>query len=158
MAYLQETGHRHDVQATRVCQRCHLGGRWCHHRARNGTMMCFGLIERQHSTPAPRHRSEPDGNVFAIAWEHFSAEEALQAGRDTSIIPEGGLWSEMILSFLPQRRRRRVVWNGTLGTTWSRLRRHQGQLRRGGRPHRQNRLELRHSEQPAQRLAPHQRH
>ena len=42
-----------------------------------------------------------DGNVFAIAWEHFSAEEAIQAGRDTSIVPEDGLWSEMILELSP---------------------------------------------------------
>ncbi len=44
---------------------------------------------------------KPDGNVFAIAWEHFSAEEALEAGRDSSIVPEDGLWSEMILELAP---------------------------------------------------------
>ena len=44
---------------------------------------------------------KPDGNVFAIAWEHFSAEAALEAGRDPSIVPENGLWSEMILELAP---------------------------------------------------------
>ena len=44
---------------------------------------------------------KPDGNVFAIAWEHFSAAEAIQAGRDTTIVPEDGLWSEMILELAP---------------------------------------------------------
>lgn len=44
---------------------------------------------------------KPDGNVFAIAWEHFSAEEAVNAGRDTSLVPEDGLWSEMILELAP---------------------------------------------------------
>ena len=42
-----------------------------------------------------------DGNVFAIAWEHFSAEDALAAGRDSSIVPDDGLWSEMILELAP---------------------------------------------------------
>ena len=44
---------------------------------------------------------KPDGNVFAIAWEHFSAEEALAAGRDSSLVPDDGLWSEMILELAP---------------------------------------------------------
>ena len=44
---------------------------------------------------------KPDGNVFAIAWEHFSATEALEAGRDSSLVPEDGLWSEMILELSP---------------------------------------------------------
>ena len=44
---------------------------------------------------------KPDGNVFAIAWEHFSAEEALAAGRDSALVPEVGLWSEMILELSP---------------------------------------------------------
>ena len=44
---------------------------------------------------------KPDGNVFAIAWEHFSAAEALEAGRDSALVPEDGLWSEMILELAP---------------------------------------------------------
>lgn len=44
---------------------------------------------------------KPDGNVFAIAWERFTAEEAVQAGRDSSLTPENGLWSEMILELEP---------------------------------------------------------
>ena len=52
---------------------------------------------------------KPDGNVFAIAWEHFTAE-ALQAGRDTSLIPEDGLWSEMILELSPNGDGADVVW------------------------------------------------
>lgn len=42
-----------------------------------------------------------DGHVFAIAWEHFSADEALAAGRDSMLIPEEGLWSDMILELAP---------------------------------------------------------
>lgn len=44
---------------------------------------------------------KPDGNVFAIAWEHFSPEEAIQAGRDSALVPEDGLWSEMVLELSP---------------------------------------------------------
>ena len=44
---------------------------------------------------------KPNGNVFAIAWEHFSAQEALEAGRDSAIVPEDGIWSEMILELSP---------------------------------------------------------
>ena len=54
---------------------------------------------------------KPDGNVFAIAWEHFSAEEALEAGRDSSIVPEDGLWSEMILELSPD-------GNGSADVVW----------------------------------------
>ncbi len=44
---------------------------------------------------------KPNGNVFAIAWEHFSAQEALEAGRDSSLVPADGIWSEMILELSP---------------------------------------------------------
>ncbi|MDA0939447.1 MAG: aryl-sulfate sulfotransferase [Bacteroidetes bacterium] len=44
---------------------------------------------------------KPDGNVFAIAWEHFSPEEAIQAGRDSALVPEDGLWSEMVVELSP---------------------------------------------------------
>ena len=54
---------------------------------------------------------KPDGNVFAIAWEHFSAEEALQAGRDSALVPEDGLWSEMILELSPD-------GNGSANVVW----------------------------------------
>ena len=54
---------------------------------------------------------KPNGNVFAIAWEHFSAEEALQAGRDSALVPEDGLWSEMILELSPD-------GNGSANVVW----------------------------------------
>ena len=66
----------------------------------NETLWSFTLND---STARLHHDIEvkPDGNVFAIAWEHFTPSEALQAGRDTSLIPEDGLWSEMILELSP---------------------------------------------------------
>ena len=54
---------------------------------------------------------KPNGNVFAIAWEHFSAEEALQAGRDSTLVPEDGLWSEMVLELSPD-------GNGSADIVW----------------------------------------
>ena len=44
---------------------------------------------------------KPNGNVFAIAWEHVDAEEAILAGRDSALVPEDGLWSEMVLELSP---------------------------------------------------------
>jgi len=44
----------------------------------------------------------PNGNVLAIAWELKSAEEARQAGRRPELIPQQGLWPDMILEFQPE--------------------------------------------------------
>lgn len=42
-----------------------------------------------------------NGNVLAIAWEKFTAAEAIAAGRDTSLLDEGEVWSEMVLELKP---------------------------------------------------------
>jgi len=105
MAYLQENGdivmtYRHRVFADDPIW-AGGGGATIERRTwDNDVIWSFTLND---STARLHHDIEvkPDGNVFAIAWEHFSAEEALQAGRDTSIIPEGGLWSEMVLELAP---------------------------------------------------------
>lgn len=53
----------------------------------------------------------PNGNVLAIAWEVKTAEEARQAGRRPNLIPERGLWPDMILEYEPQPPDgARVVW------------------------------------------------
>ncbi|MGB1480878.1 MAG: T9SS type A sorting domain-containing protein [Flavobacteriales bacterium] len=54
---------------------------------------------------------KPDGNVFAIAWEYFSPEACLEAGRDSAMIPENGLWAEMILELQPD-------GNGSADVVW----------------------------------------
>ena len=48
------------------------------------------VVHLNDSTACLHHDIEvkPDGNVFAIAWEHFSAEEAIQVGRDSALVPE----------------------------------------------------------------------
>jgi len=53
----------------------------------------------------------PNGNVLAIAWELKSAEEARQAGRRPELIPQQGLWPDMILEFQPEPPNgARIVW------------------------------------------------
>lgn len=39
----------------------------------------------------------PNGNVLAIAWEAFTYDEAVAAGRDTALLPDSVVWAEAIL-------------------------------------------------------------
>jgi hypothetical protein len=43
----------------------------------------------------------PNGNILAIAYEVKSPEEALEAGRDSHIIPKAGLWPDKIIEIKP---------------------------------------------------------
>ena len=53
----------------------------------------------------------PNGNVLAIAWELKSPEEASRVGRRPDLIPEGGLWPDMVVEFARQMTDEvRVVW------------------------------------------------
>ncbi len=53
----------------------------------------------------------PNGNVLAIAWEAKSAEESLRAGRRPHLVPEKGLWPDMILELEPlPPAGARIVW------------------------------------------------
>lgn len=53
----------------------------------------------------------PNGNILAIAWEKKTVEEARQAGRRPELLPEAGLWPDMILEIEPTRPEGgRVVW------------------------------------------------
>ena len=44
----------------------------------------------------------PNGNILAIAWERRSALDALQAGRRPEMIPEDGVWPDMVIELEPQ--------------------------------------------------------
>ena len=44
----------------------------------------------------------PNGNVLAVAWELKSPEEASRVGRRPDLIPEGGLWPDMVVEFARQ--------------------------------------------------------
>ena len=52
---------------------------------------------RLHHDIAPH----PNGNVFAIAWERKTNEEAIQAGRDPALLQGGDLWPDMIIELEP---------------------------------------------------------
>lgn len=43
----------------------------------------------------------PNGNVIMIAWELKTGTEALQAGRDPALLPQGKLWPDYILEINP---------------------------------------------------------
>lgn len=50
----------------------------------------------------------PSGNVLMITWTKKSYEEAVEAGRDTSLLPRKELWSEAVLEWDPVRDS--IVW------------------------------------------------
>ena len=43
----------------------------------------------------------PNGNVFAIAWERKTMEEAIQAGRNPDLLDDGELWPDQIIELEP---------------------------------------------------------
>lgn len=42
-----------------------------------------------------------DGNIMMVAWEKKTEAEAIQAGRDTALIPDGEVWSEALFEINP---------------------------------------------------------
>lgn len=54
-------------------------------------------IHRLHHDIAPL----PNGNILLLAWENKTGEEAFQAGRDTSLLSQGKVWSEAIFEWNP---------------------------------------------------------
>jgi len=53
----------------------------------------------------------PNGNVLVIAWEVYTAEEAMAAGRNPSRISGGAFWSETIFELRPTRPAgAQIVW------------------------------------------------
>ncbi len=54
----------------------------------------------------------PNGNLLAIAWELKTEEEGRAAGRRPDLIPEDGLWSEVIMEIEPlPPDDARIVWS-----------------------------------------------
>ena len=61
----------------------------------------------------------PNGNLLAIAWELKTVEESRRAGRREELIPERGLWPDMLIEFEPVGRDdARIVWEWH---TWDHL-------------------------------------
>jgi hypothetical protein len=53
----------------------------------------------------------PNGNILVLAWESKTVKQAQQAGRRAELLPEKGLWPDMILEIEPTRPAGgRVVW------------------------------------------------
>lgn len=44
----------------------------------------------------------PNGNILMIAWEYKSEQEAIDAGRDPSLLNEGELWPDKIIEVMPE--------------------------------------------------------
>jgi hypothetical protein len=44
----------------------------------------------------------PNGNILMIAWESFDREAAIAAGRDTALLAQDKVWSEVILEWNPE--------------------------------------------------------
>ena len=44
---------------------------------------------------------KPNGNVLVLAWERKTAAEAIAAGRDTALLPDGELWPEHVIEVQP---------------------------------------------------------
>jgi hypothetical protein len=44
----------------------------------------------------------PNGHVLVIAWEAKTAQEANRVGRRPDLIPQGGIWPDMVLEVEPQ--------------------------------------------------------
>ena len=43
----------------------------------------------------------PNGNILLLAWAKKSGEEAIEAGRDPALLPQGKLWSEAVMEWDP---------------------------------------------------------
>ena len=54
-------------------------------------------LNRLHHDIAPM----ANGNILAIAWEYKTMAEAIQAGRDTTTLPDSSLWPERIIEIEP---------------------------------------------------------
>jgi len=61
-------------------------------------------LRRLHHDIAPM----PNGNILMISWELRTREEAIQAGRDTSLLSQDELWPDYILEINPDNDE--VVW------------------------------------------------
>jgi len=44
----------------------------------------------------------PEGNIIAVAWELKTLEEAIEAGKDISILSQGEIWSDWVFELDPQ--------------------------------------------------------
>ncbi|MCB9191946.1 MAG: aryl-sulfate sulfotransferase [Flavobacteriales bacterium] len=53
----------------------------------------------------------PNGNILVLVWDRMTNEEAIQAGRNPSLLPDGELWPDAILEVEP-------VGSDTINIVW----------------------------------------
>jgi len=63
-------------------------------------------LQRIHHDIAPM----PNGNILAILWERKLKDEAIVAGRDSTMITKGEIWSEAIYEIAPVGDSFNIVW------------------------------------------------
>ncbi|HMQ62854.1 MAG TPA: aryl-sulfate sulfotransferase [Flavilitoribacter sp.] len=59
---------------------------------------------------------KPDGNLILIAWEKKTREEAIQAGRDSTLLPQNEIWPDYLFEINPANDS--IVWEWH---TWDHL-------------------------------------
>ncbi len=52
----------------------------------------------------------PNGNVLMIAWEYKSYDEAIAAGRDSSLLPQNAVWPDHVIEYDPDSLGGTIVW------------------------------------------------
>ncbi|MBM3787959.1 MAG: hypothetical protein FJW30_26725 [Acidobacteria bacterium] len=70
-------------------------------RAWNGDLLWSYVLPFENTLQHHDVEGMPNGNVLILAWERFSKEQAVAAGRREAIVPDGGIWSEAIYEVRP---------------------------------------------------------
>jgi len=99
--YLLESGHIRRTEAVappgeRKFERGGAGGR-VREIAWDGTIVWGFTYSNSEHRPHHDVTVLPNGNVLMIAWEIKSSEEAVAAGRNPSLLQDGGLWLDHII-------------------------------------------------------------
>jgi hypothetical protein len=77
----------------------------------NGELVWEWVVDGDDVFPHHDTASLPNGNIFLIAWERKSRDDAIRAGRDPGLVDAGGLWPDALLEIRPERPRGgRSVW------------------------------------------------
>lgn len=64
-------------------------------------------LQRLHHDIAPM----PNGNILVLAWERKLYDEAIAAGRDSTKLTKGEIWSEAVLEIKPDGDTFEIVWS-----------------------------------------------
>lgn len=104
-AYLLPNGHLLRTEQVvpesgRTFDRGGAGGR-VREIAYNGTVLWEFVLSTSERRLHHDVESLPNGNILMIAWEAKTADQALAAGRDPSLLKDGELWPDTILEVRP---------------------------------------------------------